>query len=181
MREFLYKPFCFLSGWRIEGNWPENVKRSVICFAPHTSFYDGFIGKFLFWGLGIPHRCLMAGKYFNWFTTPFLKFFGFVPVGTGQKNAIRDSVGHLKGEEDLNILICPEGHLRAIEDWNKGFLLIAKMAEVPIVLAYMDYPNKRGGILGTIKADSWEQIKLSIIANYKKEWAKYPEKFEFPK
>ena len=45
----------------------------------------------------------------------------------------------------------------------------------------MDYPNKRGGILRIIKADSWEQIKLSIIANYKKEWAKYPEKFEFPK
>ena len=181
MRKLLYNLFSIITGWKIDGVWPKSIKRSVICFAPHTSFYDGFIGKFIFWGLGIPHKCLMAEKYFNWFTTPFLKLFGFVPVGAGQRNAIRDSIEHLNGDRDMNILICPEGYLKKTEDWNKGFLLIAKKAEVPIVLAYLDYPNKRGGILGTIESTSWEDVRQSILDNYKKEWAKYPDKFEFPK
>lgn len=182
MKTWLFKVFCRLSGWRINGQWHQEIKKSVILFAPHTSFSDGFIGKFLFWGLGINHKCLMTDKYFNILTRPFLKFFGFIPVGKNSRDAIRDSVKALKDSEDLNILICPEGHLRRVEDWNKGFYVIAKMADVPVVMAYMDYRDKTGGIIGTIpKGLSWEKTKETVHANYNPEWAKYPEKFALPK
>jgi 1-acyl-sn-glycerol-3-phosphate acyltransferase len=34
-----------------------------------------------------------------------------------------------------------------VTEWKSGFYYIAQGAGVPIALAYLDYPNKRGGIL----------------------------------
>ena len=170
-----------LFGWKLEGKWPKEVKSSVICFAPHTSYLDGFIGKLFFWQLGVKHKCMMSKKYFNWITSPFLKLFGFIPVG-GVKghNAILDATGYLRESDGLNILICPEAHLRRIENWNLGFIRIAEKAKVPIVFGYLDYRNKKGGILGYTESSEWTDVKSEIYTSYEKGWAKYPEKFEFP-
>lgn len=178
------KILLFIIGWKLKGLKDlSELKKSVILFAPHTSFCDGFIGKIFFWRLGLEHRCLMTKKYFYWYTSPFLKFFGFVPVG-GIKghNAILEATEVI--EKGVSVLVCPEGHLRAVEEWNPGVYLIAKRAEVPILFAFLDYKNKEGGILDYMtlrEGEKWDSVKERVRELYKPEMAKYPEKFLYPK
>ena len=42
-------------GWKITDNFP-NLNKSVIVFAPHTSYWDGFYGKLFFMQLGINYK-----------------------------------------------------------------------------------------------------------------------------
>lgn len=181
MKKKLSRIILGILGWKLEGNWPRDIRKSVICFAPHTSYLDGVIGKLFFWQLGVSHKCMMTKRYFNWFTSPFLKLLGFIPVG-GVKghNAILDATRYLKESEELNILICPEAHLRKVRCWNPGFLRIAEKAEVPIVFGYLNYKDKKGGIIGYSESTKWEDVKSMIYKSYKKEWARNPKGFAFP-
>ena len=182
MKKIIAKLILTILRWKVI----DNVKPTVPCvilFAPHTSFADGFLGKFFFWSLGLKHKLIMTDKYFYWWSTPFLKFFGFIPVGSkSSRNAILDAAHAIK-EDGKSILICPEGHLRAVEEWNPGVYLIAKKAECPIVFSVIDYKKREGGLIGILEKEDleWNWVKEKARELYSPEQAKYPEKFVLPK
>lgn len=72
---------------------------------------------------------------------------GGVPVS---RNRHTDMVSQLveifKSRKRFSIAITPEATRKANADWKKGFYYIARDAEVPIVLAYIDYKDKEVGI-----------------------------------
>ena len=59
---------------------------------------------------------------------------------------------------------------------------MAMKAKVPIVLGYLDYEKKEGGIFEVIDANlvGRKYVESRIRELYKKSMAKYPEKFELP-
>ena len=182
MKKIIAKLILTVLRWKIIDN-VKPTDPSVILFAPHTSFADGFLGKLFFWALGLKHKLIMTDKYFYWWSAPILKFFGFVPVGSkSSRNAIIDAAKAIK-EDGNSILICPEGHLRAVEDWNPGVYLIAKKAECPVVFAVLDYKNKQGGLLDVMGPEeiTWNGIKEKSWDLYSPIQAKHPEKFLLPK
>ncbi len=54
--------------------------------------------------------------------------------------AIRDANG------PLQLIVPPEGTRSKTRYWKTGFYYIAQTAGVPIVMAYMDYANRRSGL-----------------------------------
>jgi 1-acyl-sn-glycerol-3-phosphate acyltransferase len=64
----------------------------------------------------------------------------------------------------VQLVVPPEGTRSKVRTWKTGFYYIAASAQVPIVLAFMDYPRKRCGLgplfqpTGNIEADM-EAIK----------------------
>ena len=46
----------------------------------------------------------------------------------------------------LQLIVPPEGTRSKTRYWKTGFYYIAQQAQVPIVLAYMDYPRKLSGL-----------------------------------
>ena len=46
----------------------------------------------------------------------------------------------------LQLIVPPQGTRSETHQWKTGFYYIAQAAQVPIVMAYMDYPNKRSGL-----------------------------------
>jgi 1-acyl-sn-glycerol-3-phosphate acyltransferase len=59
-----------------------------------------------------------------------------------------DQISKLFSEHDeLIILFTPEGTRKYSPKWKRGFYFAAKEANVPIVLGYVDYGKKLGGIL----------------------------------
>ena len=48
--------------------------------------------------------------------------------------------------ENLVILITPEGTRKYVPRWKTGFYHVAKGANVPIILGYLDYEKKHAGI-----------------------------------
>lgn len=167
-------------GWKLVGEFLD-LKKSVVIFAPHTSWCDGFIGKMFFYIWGVRHVLLMASKYFIWPVNHVFRAFGFIPVGNTGRNALIDTINSIRSADEMNVLICPEGHLKRVEKWNPGFYLIAKKCNVPIVLGFIDYKKKEAGIFGVItnlenEKDVWDKIRHA----YKYVVPKYPEKFSLP-
>ena len=93
---------------------------------------------------------------------------------------VKAAVEEFKKNEQLSIVITPEGTRKAVERWKNGFLEIARRANVPIVLAYVDFKKKEMGLFDTIKPsskDNREADMQKVRSYYRSDMAKYPEKF----
>lgn len=165
-------------GWKINSEFP-NVNKSIIIFAPHTSYYDAVYGKLLLNEIGIKHTFLSKKELFYFPMNIFMKWYGSVPVrGIAGKNAIYQVAKMFEEAESLHIILSPEGAFAKVSKWNKGFYYMAWKAKVPIIVGYLDYRKKEIGIKGVI--DNLENINsviYQINAMYKDVQAKYPENF----
>ena len=171
-----------LFGWKFDlptEDRPE-LKRAVYIMAPHTSFWDFFLGGACVWKLGVRARFFMKKEYFNFITTPLLNHFGVIPVDRGntKNNLIPQAVEHFNKEHDFVMIITPEGTRKYVKRWKRGFYEIASEANVPIILTYIDYKSRHMGPgpafypTGDYTADIKE-----IMQYYKNVTARHPELF----
>jgi 1-acyl-sn-glycerol-3-phosphate acyltransferase len=106
------------------------------------------------------------------FRFPFrglMMWLGGVPVNREQaSNMVAASAKALHEHADgapIQLIVPPEGTRSKTRYWKTGFYFIAQTAQVPIVLAYLDYQRKEGGLgpvfqpTGDIDADM-QTIKL---------------------
>ena len=167
-----------LCGWRIVGPFPD-IPRSITIFAPHTSYFDAFFGMLFDLAEEVGFTYFIK-KTFFWFPLNILlKSFGAVPVqGVKGHNAIYEAVDFLNSKTKVHILISPEGTMSAQKKWNKGFLIIARKAMVPVVVGYIDYSKKELGIKTILtKLDDEKRVFEEINKIYEGVGARHPEKF----
>jgi 1-acyl-sn-glycerol-3-phosphate acyltransferase len=165
-------------GWKITGNYGD-LKKSVTIFAPHTAHIDAIYGKLGFTELGVKFKFLSKKELFFFPMNLVMKKFGSIPVrGVKGKNAIYQVVDLLNSEEELHIVVSPEGRIRKMVKWNKGFYYMAKKANVPIVMGVLDYNKKEMGVLGVIYDTSdFKSVMNQINDTYKNVQGKNPEQF----
>jgi len=164
--------------WKINGKFPE-VQKSIVIFAPHTSYFDAIIGKLYINEIGIKHVFLSKKELFYFPMNIVMKCFGSIPVrGVTGKNAIFLVNNMLKESESLHIILSPEGTLAKVASWKKGFYYMAKKANVPIIVGYIDYQKKEIGIKCIINdTENVETVMRKIKLVYNDVTAKYPKKF----
>lgn len=165
-------------GWKIDGQVPEGVSKAVVVVAPHTSNWDFVIGKATFDTYSVKATYLIKKELFFFPLGFWLRSIGGIPVDRKANNNFTDqAVSYFQNNETMYMLFTPEGTRSYSPNWKKGFYYIALKAEVPILIGYIDYPNKRGGFdgvfhpTGDVDADIRE-IKRKLY-KYK---GKYPEK-----
>ena len=49
----------------------------------------------------------------------------------------------IKSNDEIAVLIAPEGTRKLVKSWKRGFYFIAEYAEVPIFLCYLDWEPKK--------------------------------------
>jgi len=134
-----------ISGWRIEGCLPE-IPKIVLIAAPHTSNWDFPITLFI--AFAVKAKIYWMGKD-ALFRFPFgtlFKWLGGIPVDRSRSNNIVDQMIRRFSDNDrLIVTIPPSGTRKKVMKWKTGFYYIARGADVPIVLAYLDYRRKEGG------------------------------------
>ncbi|MDP3353944.1 MAG: 1-acyl-sn-glycerol-3-phosphate acyltransferase [Flavobacteriaceae bacterium] len=163
-------------GWEMVSDF-KFPNKSVIIFAPHTSYWDGFYGKLFCLQLNINYKFLTKKEFFKFPLKYFFRFYGSIPVSKN-KEYIDEIVSLFDKYENLHIIISPEGQLAKTDHWKKGYYYMAKRAKVPIVIAFIDYKNKKIGIKGIIRdINNMDETMGSISEMYKNVNAKYPEKF----
>jgi len=163
--------------WRTEGKLPD-IRKYVVIAAPHTTNWDLPITL----ALAFTFQCdiYWMGKE-TIFKRPFgriMKFLGGIPVDRSKSNnAVEQSIEAFRENEKFVLVIPPEGTRRSVKYWKTGFYHIANGANVPIVMGFLDYKRKVGGIgrifqpTGDINVDMVEiQYFYAGIAG------KYPEK-----
>jgi 1-acyl-sn-glycerol-3-phosphate acyltransferase len=63
-----------------------------------------------------------------------------------RENAVERMAGLFAKHEKLMLAIAPEGTRNSARRWKTGFYWIARRANVPIVMGFLDYGRKVGGI-----------------------------------
>jgi 1-acyl-sn-glycerol-3-phosphate acyltransferase len=158
-----------LTGWKIEGVRPSQYKQCVLIAAPHTSNWD--LPFTLMTAFVLRLNLYWMGKE-SIFTPPFgslMKWLGGIPVNRGKSNNLvaDSSEALLNATGPVHLVVPPEGTRSKVRYWKTGFYYIALGAKVPIILAYMDYEQKRAG-LGPLLMPSGdiEKDMLEIKAFY---------------
>lgn len=77
-----------------------------------------------------------------------MRWLGGIPVDRSKSNNLVESSADAirNANEPLQLIVPPEGTRRKTRHWKTGFYYIAQSAQVPIILAYMDYETKRSGM-----------------------------------
>jgi 1-acyl-sn-glycerol-3-phosphate acyltransferase len=140
--------FLKLAGWKIEGALPPGTGKCVLIAAPHTSNWD--LPYTLMTAFVLRLHIYWMGKS-SIFKPPFgpvMRWLGGIAVNREQSsNLVAASVAALKAAEGpVQLVVPPEGTRSKTREWKTGFYYIALGAQVPILLAYMDYANKRAGL-----------------------------------
>ena len=139
--------FLRLKGWRCTGGLPPGVRRAVMIAAPHTSNWDLPYTLMIALVLRVDIRWMGKDTLFR---PPFgatMRWLGGVPVDRSKANdLVATSVAKLKADDDLVLAVPPEGTRSHVTYWKTGFYWIAHGAGVPILLGYLDFAKKEGGI-----------------------------------
>jgi 1-acyl-sn-glycerol-3-phosphate acyltransferase len=104
---------------------------------------------------------------------------GGIAVDRSKKNNLVDyMVSLFKDNEDMFLIIPPEGTRSKVEEWKSGFYHVAVAAKVPIALGYLDFATKKAGVLDLFYPTGNLQEDLpKIKAYYKDIQGKHPDKF----
>jgi len=140
--------FLRLSGWKVEGALPAHASKCVLIAAPHTSNWD--LPYTLMVAFALRLNPYWMGKH-TLFKAPFggvMRWLGGISVNRQQSSNLVAASAQAIREADgaLQLIVPPEGTRAKTRYWKTGFYHIALGAQVPIVMAYMDYPHKRSGL-----------------------------------
>ncbi|QTD37972.1 1-acyl-sn-glycerol-3-phosphate acyltransferase [Polaribacter batillariae] len=131
-------------GWNIESGFPKHPKKYVVIAAPHTSWIDFPIAILTRMSLGTMVHFIAKNSLFKWPFGYFFRALGGTPVDRSKNNNLVDSIIDIfNNKEEFRLGLSPEGTRKKVENWKTGFYYIAKGANVPIVMATLDFENKK--------------------------------------
>lgn len=163
-------------GWKAEGQVPAE-RRFILLAAPHTSNWDfvNFLG--LTEDVGIKPHFMAKKSLFRGFWKNFLFDMGGVPVErSSSHNYVEQMVSEFNRRTDFILTIAAEGTRSYAAEWKTGFYHIAMGAKVPIILGFMDYARKVGGLGPTIWPTGDFVADMKKMAKfYATTTAKFPE------
>ena len=169
-----------LAGWKVSGQLPANGRKCVMIAAPHTSNWD--LPYTLMVAFALHLNIYWMGKE-QIFKPPFrglMMWLGGIPVRReSANNVVAASIESLQSADGpVHLVVPPEGTRSKARYWKTGFYYIAVGAQVPIVMAFMDYERKISGLgpvfepTGDIEADM-----VTIKAFYAPFKGKNPDQF----
>lgn len=133
-------------GWKVEGERPD-IPKYVMIAAPHTSNWDFVIALAMAFVYRINIQIMMKNTWFFWPLGPLFRWLGAIPVDRSRKNGmVAQSIAAFKQKKEMSLMIPPSGTRKRVLCWKTGFYHIANGAGVPIVMGFLDYRRKRGGI-----------------------------------
>lgn len=168
-----------LWGWKVRVTAPDYPK-AIICVAPHTSNWDFIIGKLAYASVHRKAGFLMKKSWFFFPLGPIFRAMGGIPVssGKGNESSVDNLVKLFNERKRLTLAITPEGTRSLTTHWRTGFLNIARIANIPIVLAAIDFKEKTARVERTFFPTGDNEADLRVIKDYYKGvTGKYPEKF----
>lgn len=122
-----------LCGWRASGVLPADVKKAVFIAAPHTSNWDLPMTLLVAFALRLEIHWMGKEEIFKPPFRGLMMWLGGIPVQrSAATNMVAASADALKAADTLVLIVAPEG--------------TRSKAQVPIVMAFLDYQKKEGGV-----------------------------------
>jgi 1-acyl-sn-glycerol-3-phosphate acyltransferase len=146
VRTLLARTFLRFTGWEAVGTRVAD-KKIIIAIAPHTSNWDLLYGLAVARILDANISWLGKDTAFWWPLGPLLRTLGGIPVRRDQPEELVEQIVRAFDEaETLSLAITPEATRSYTPYWKSGFYRIAKAADVPIQLGFIDYARHQAGL-----------------------------------
>ena len=179
----MWKKFC---NWLLykRWGWHKNVSVShpdkyIICLAPHTSNWDFVLGQLYSGAEGWRINFLMKKEWFFWPMGILFRRLGGIPVWRTKRTSMTDNLAEeARRSKSFRLCITPEGTRSANSDWKRGFLVIARKANIPVLLYAVDYERKLIECVRQIEpGEDLDADMREIKAYFKPFKGKHPENF----
>ena len=151
--------FLRVFGWRKEGQLPD-IPKCVMIAAPHTSNWDLPVMLFFAFAFQTKLFFMVKDAVFRWPFGPLFRWLGGIPIDRTKPNGVvEQSIQAFRDNDELIMVVPPSGTRSKVRYWKTGFYHIANGAGVPIMLGFLDYRRKVGGVgpvvvpTGDIEAD----------------------------
>lgn len=165
-----------LFGWRLRYK-PLPGSRGVAIVYPHTSNWDFVVGLLGKWALGLPFRWLAKESLFRGPLAGMMRKWGGVPVERGASAGATQRLAETMRQSDwFWLALAPEGTRSYKPYLRSGFYHLAVTAKVPLLLVYLDYPNKELGVVDAIRLTGDPDVDMPAIeAAYRGHLGRHPE------
>jgi 1-acyl-sn-glycerol-3-phosphate acyltransferase len=155
-RSTFAKAVLRLLGWHFHTTSDINLMRDeahrlppkfVVFGEPHTHWADLPLMLLFFWAYRLPPVSFpVRDIYFKPVLGTWLRWVGAIPVDTTRSNGMVDDIVQRMGQAERFIIhIPPSGTRRRTDRWRSGFYHIARQAQVPVFMGYLDGATKRFG------------------------------------
>lgn len=102
---------------------------------------------------------------------------GFPIDRSGSQNVVAQSIQAFNEHTRMVMVVPPSGTRKKVMYWKTGFYHIARGAGVPVVLGYLDYRQKVGGIGPTVHITGHMEADMKTIRGFYADIkGKYPRK-----
>jgi 1-acyl-sn-glycerol-3-phosphate acyltransferase len=145
IRPLLARAFWALSGYRLRSE-PLPEGPAVLIGAPHTTNWDFAFMLAICWPQGVSPSWL--GKK-SLFKPPFgalVRALGGISVDRANPAGLVEQIGDQVKQGGRHLVIAPEGTRGKGEYWKSGFYRIARHADIPVVLGYVDSVTRTAGV-----------------------------------
>lgn len=166
MLRLVARGLLMIGGWTPVGTAPE-LDKALFIAAPHTSNWDGIWGLIYRVAIDLDIH-FFAKKDLFWFPlSHILRGLGGIPLDRNVPGAaVRQAVDAFRDNDKFFFGLAPEGTRSLRSHWKTGFYRIAREANVPVVLGFFDYRNRRLGIGPTIELSGDVAADMARIADY---------------
>ncbi len=181
MLKFISISMFNLMGWKLEGEMPADIKKCILIAGPHTSSLDFFFAMAGFYKHNLPVKVLIKKEWAEFFLfRRLLKNAGIMGVNRKKSTTMVDTLADLitRTDEDIAVMIAPEGTRKMARRWKTGFYYIALKAKVPLVLTSLDYAKKIAAIGPAFMPTGDFKKDMQIVRDYYRDITpKYPQNF----
>ncbi len=130
-------------GWKLVGDFPQELKKYIVIGAPHTSWKDFHISLLATRSWDIKINFIGKKSMFKFPFGYFVRALGGSPVDRSKNSNLVDAIVELfDSKEEFRLALSPEGTRQRVKKWKTGFYYIAKGAKIPIVLFAFDFGKK---------------------------------------
>ncbi len=159
MTRTLGKQYLKRFGWTTSGALPECGK-GVIIAAPHSSNWDLPFMLAVAWEFQMKLNWLGKHTLFEGPSGALMRRLGGIPVDRRARHGLVEQVAtRIREADSMFLAVAPSGTRTGNTKWKSGFYHIAREAQVPIVLGFLDYGRRIGGLgpslmpSGDVRAD----------------------------
>ncbi|MFT4545965.1 MAG: 1-acyl-sn-glycerol-3-phosphate acyltransferase [Bacteroidia bacterium] len=136
-----------IGSWKVVSLPPKDLKKAVLIATPHTAKEDFPVGIGGWYETGLNARFIAKKSLFEGPMGFIFRSTGGVPIDRkASKNMVQQAAAFFDNTDSFFLTIAPDGTREWMPRWKTGFYYIAKAANVPIVLAYMDFGKKEVGM-----------------------------------
>lgn len=155
-----------LTGWRVVLAQPVPL-RCVVVFYPHTSNWDFPYGLMAKWLVGVHFRFIAKDSLFATPLGPWLRRWGGIPVDRrGHTGVIARLAAAFAEHDDFRLVVAPEGTRSRTSRWKSGFYHLARAANVPLALSFIDYRRRETGVGGYLDLTGDIHADMARIAAF---------------